>query len=651
MVQEATFNLTLRDSSPLWRWSNISNVSSAGWTVLCAKQTISPRCDEHEAHFTTAEGVGVQLTFTGTAIAVYANTTGGMEWAATLDGTTHFSNETFVYSQLLTSFSGLAPTSTHNLTIRITSAPSGSSMTFDRAEITVSTGSLGLGTTSTYIDDLDSSLAWKGFGTYPEYTDTVVPATIKNTTFHASNVLGETVSTTFTNVSSAVIVYGPCYLQCGPYNVSFDNDPVVSYNGSFPTITGIIAEQCVRYYHTMLDPAQQHGLTITAGANGRWTTLDWIEFVHASNFTTSNPTTSSITSKPTSTPSGGGGSHGSSNVGAIAGGVIGGLTAIIVVAFLLFLLCRRRAARSPLDPKHIGLSRSGQRSNGPDPSEGETTNGSALVASPASNSAAHTSGSIYPPSLESRSPVPPSTTNEPSSLSPFTASEWMSGTQRSPVTDIPSSAFRVNEMDYRPIEKGGSIRSPNNLNQSETHSAISPGVGPQPQISQITSLLTPATHSDHTQAYTALTSSTSMALAPSSGQISTPPASFPQNPSLTPAVQPPPPAQQLSSTGVPNLTQISMDVNRILTELGKLRVTPGEPVDGEDDPAFREGFPPIYGMHDASLHEASHPGGGPRRVKFVGGDECALDFLSFWLPTYAIRSWVPAYLIHIVYRE
>ena len=80
---------------------------------------------------------------TGSAIAIYANTTGGMGWAATLDGIAHFSNETLAYSQLLASFNGLSPTSPHNLAIRITSAPSGSSMTIDRAEITVGTGAIG----------------------------------------------------------------------------------------------------------------------------------------------------------------------------------------------------------------------------------------------------------------------------------------------------------------------------------------------------------------------------------------------------------------------------------------------------------------------------------------------------------------------------
>jgi hypothetical protein len=63
----------------------------------------------------------------------------------------------------------------------------------------------------------------------------------------------------------------------------------------------------------------------------------------------------------------------------------------------------------------------------------------------------------------------------------------------------------------------------------------------------------------------------------------------------------------VDSQGV-TLTQISQEVNRILTHLGRLRITPGEPVEEDDlvphqahpihDPVIDDGTsPPEYGEH------------------------------------------------------
>ena len=90
-------------------------------------------------------GSSVRFWDAGTAIDVYANTTGGMGWNVTVDGSqTHaFNASSSGFSQLLTSFSGL-PSGTHNLTLITKAGATGASLTFDRAEVTIGTGFTGL---------------------------------------------------------------------------------------------------------------------------------------------------------------------------------------------------------------------------------------------------------------------------------------------------------------------------------------------------------------------------------------------------------------------------------------------------------------------------------------------------------------------------
>ncbi|KAF8328870.1 uncharacterized protein EI90DRAFT_1485956 [Cantharellus anzutake] len=143
MAQEATFNLTLRASSPLWRWVNVNDNPSTRWKVHCPKQTASPWCDEQLAFFTGEQGAVAMLEFTGSAITVYGHTSRGMAWAVALDGVPGHSQQMAPHSQVLALFSGLSPDCPHYLSIWTTAAPPKSYMRLDRAEITVGTGTPG----------------------------------------------------------------------------------------------------------------------------------------------------------------------------------------------------------------------------------------------------------------------------------------------------------------------------------------------------------------------------------------------------------------------------------------------------------------------------------------------------------------------------
>jgi len=378
----------------------------------------------------------------------------------------------------------------------------------------VGTGYTGAQANNVYIDDLSSALTYKGWQQHTEYAGTVLPPTITNTTFHASRIVGESVSTVFTG--SAVVVYGPCYIANGEYTVSLDSLPTQSYNGSMQYATAT-AENCVRYMAAGLDGSQQHSITITNTDDGRWTTLDWIQVVQLSGGTAIASGSSGNGDKS---------SHKGANVGAIAGSVVGGLLVLIVLSLLAFFCLRRRnrtrrqreaRAMSPSATHAMNLLGVGEK----DLLAGNGERGADLHA------------------IAINLPDSPA----------------------SPISEIATAPTRSTGPTHTSY-------SPNN-----GASTSGPYTSSSPQLSPLVSL-SPAPQTATSQYHGTDTAQSNN-----------------------------------SSNANPSLSQISQDVNRILGQLGRFGVTPGEPIDEMDDEEHtgrgREGegevghevAPPVYGEH------------------------------------------------------
>jgi len=153
-----------------------------------------------------------------------------------------------------------------------------------------------------------------------------------------------------------------------------------------------------------------------------------------------------------------------------------------------------------------------------------------------------------------------------------------------PATPSPISlaAFDPASMDYRPREKTGSSPStvltsqgPPSSNADPSHPLPPPNI----QVTYPSSSPLPAPDVNTTS------DATDLLATGGDGQLLRHP---PTVSSTTPS------APSGAGNDEPSLSQISLDVNRILGQLGRMRVTPGEPVEEDIEDEVQ---PPLYGEH------------------------------------------------------
>ena len=342
-------------------------------------------------------------------------------------------------------------------------------------------------------------------------------------------------------LASAIIVYGPCYQDNGQYLVSIDSEAPVAYNGSY-VADSFVAEECVRFYRSGLT-AQQHSITVTQDDPNRWTTLDWIQLVQVSGAAGGSPAGNGSSSS-------GGGSK--SNAGAIAGGVVGGLIVILLV--LAFSIYRRRRSRTAQARALAGsdseFGSEGKIESGAGHSS-ELTSGAGAAAAIGPEGSAASSFPYYPPSSPAAQTAP-SVPESGAALEiprPVRDRDYALDEKRedgSSTLAAPASTRGGLSGSMMTGSGTTNTRIPPSLVESDPFNA--PSSAPSPAPPTMTDL---STSDDR--------SSPSPSSAPGSGSGSG--------------------SGQGQGGVAATLTQVSRDVNRILTQLGHLRITPGEDVD------------------------------------------------------------------------
>lgn len=207
--------------------------------------------------------------------------------------------------------------------------------------------------TQQYLDDTDPKFQYTqtpgGWAEYPEYEspafNITLPPGVTGKKFHSVKVPGESVSLNFKGKrpmsysvpagnltpipGTQVLLYGPCYAHNGAYTVTLDNQDPVQYNASVnaysaPQVASV-SQACLRYMSPPLDPDKLHYVSMANADQGRETNLDWALVVESSG--------------------GGhlqGGNNAKSNTGAIAGAVAGTVALLLALAALWFVVRRRR---------------------------------------------------------------------------------------------------------------------------------------------------------------------------------------------------------------------------------------------------------------------------------------------------------------------
>lgn len=368
----------------------------------------------------------------------------------------------------------------------------------------------------------------------------------------------------------------------------------MTYNGTWDTPTAV-AEGCVRFLRSNLDPTTQHAITINVIGTG-YVNIDYFQLftvpggITAPGGNSTSPTSSTYPSSPTTpplTPS-----HSSnSDAGAIAGGVVGGI-GVVVIALILFFLWRRRRYKTDRTIKPLFFSRE-------KPVDGE--DGCPIAGMVASDTvysgsfpqdthheglgmATRTPGPETPKMNPERVLLDQHSATLPYHLAGVENGEAGHNTQQPSPAHTSPSHFNPASFDYRPPEKAATTNSdPSALASSRT-------LGPFAQ------------HENEAHANLSSGDVTRVAAREHDGttSVSSYPMGSASGESSRQGAIPPPVQQGGPAADTPNisLTQISQDVNRILTHLGRLRITPGEPVE-EDNEA--------HPIHDAVIDDGTSP--------------------------------------------
>lgn len=349
--------------------------------------------------------------------------------------------------------------------------------------------------------------------------------------------------------------------------MSLDREPAIAYNGSYLAPTQV-AEGCIRYFRAGLSSSEEHSITVTGHDPNKFITVDWIQLIQVSQ--SSGGGGAGGGGNGGSQPSPGSNTKKSSSAGVIAGGIVGGTTALLAALGLFFFLRRRR--RSIVSPTPFAA---GTREGSDGHSEKLEAGAITGEAFPAAHLAHNNDSGVL-------------------------GSGPASGTVATgPSTPAPSSGGM-----YGQVHSTSSFPSYSPSSPTRSHHQPSPAYAPSSESRSRDATIAPAsvtssnsTSNSHPSEKQGNSESARVPVArrvpPSVMTGSTAPLS-----SLVEVEQSSTPSsdrQRSNSEGGSHttgnmaaaLSQVSRDVNRILTQLGSLRITPGEPVD-EDHPVLDE---------------------------------------------------------------
>ncbi|KAG9104965.1 hypothetical protein FRC07_009673, partial [Ceratobasidium sp. 392] len=585
-------------SSPLFTASPITGNRSTGWATLCTASGYPCDAPDMSVVYTAIADATMELKFYGSRIEVRGNATGGMEVSWELDGTssTPEAGATSTESSnaigerlgngLLGVFGGLDPGKMHTLKMITRPTLPSAVMGFEGAVVTVGTGVAGGNTTYTFLDDDHPSLQYSktGWARYGEYTsddfNITQPNGVTNGKFQSSKEPGASVSLTFSGTQ--VLLYGPCYSSNGQYTINLNSESPVVYNASINAYSApqkaSVAGACLRYISPPLPPNKSHYVTMSNADQDRQTNLDWVLVVGNTG------------AEPVSGGSGGGGSSGGgsagegsgsggsgsggsssggsasggrsnkSNAAAIAGAVAGSILLLLILVLLFFLIRRRRR-----NAKRVMTA--------VDSSDDQKATPLDLLS--AQSDIKSLSGDHKPNVL----------------VSPSHGSAGSQGNER--------SYRRIEPFELPPIVDGVRHEGGKVVSRTET-----PAGEVEAAMQSVSSLPRDTDNSTPARAASMRTVSPLPALAPIRTHTSQPSTTSHTSSALpsTTSSQPQP---------VPDLSQISSDVNRILAQLGQIRRradsnaanggldavrSPVNTVDEEEED-YPPGSPPEYGKH------------------------------------------------------
>lgn len=304
-----SWNITLNDTSPVFTYYPYYDgfgtgngwqiwYSETGYNTVFANPGVGI-----SAHITSLPGANVTLSFYGTGIELHG--TANCTFDVSLDGI--FSSSLSSPSDVLYSEQTLSE-GTHSLTL--TAHPtSGQQLAFENAVIYIAQA---IPQMASYSNTNTTFLNYTG--NWSAGTDTHVPGG----TFHFTETMGSSVSTTFGG-SSAVIVQGIVNWGNWEYTVSLNGTQSVLNASSFWFIP-----DTTLFYEGGLDPAQIYVLNIAdTSEDGNKLAINSVKLYQP------QPTTLSSPSKP-------------SNTGEIAGSIVGGVILLaLVVGFLFWRRSRR----------------------------------------------------------------------------------------------------------------------------------------------------------------------------------------------------------------------------------------------------------------------------------------------------------------------
>lgn len=343
-------------------------------------------------------------------------------------------------------------------------------------------------------------------------------------------------------VGTQVLLYGPCYSSNGAYVITLDRQDPVIYNASINAYSAppvkSVAGACLRYISPPLSPDRLHYISMANSDTGRETNLDWVLVV-------GNDGGESLSDAK---------KEKGANVGAIAGAVAGSIALLLALAVLWCMLRRRRIKRVAVQPSSESNSDEGKvktvdllSTNSDIPRLLDGDRQPSILTNPS-----HTSQNTRTYQRIEPFELPP-LVDHPEGKNDSAPSSTSSVTQ-SPTEPAPGTRVSVASLPTAPTTISAPASEP---------------------------LVQPAAHPDQVQPPTPSAQGESQSSLRTHSHQSQP--------------------SQASSEATPDLSQISSDVNRILTQLGQIRRNGRRGYSGgvlsEELDDVPEGAPPEYGKH------------------------------------------------------
>ncbi|KZT29142.1 hypothetical protein NEOLEDRAFT_1167157 [Neolentinus lepideus HHB14362 ss-1] len=323
MAGSTTFTVQIDDSSPTVSYLPYPDSSTippdliGGWTPSFSNASLTSLGvvgSGTSLHTTSRDGATLSVYWFGNGIQLFGNTSDA-KYDIFLDGRLQVNSS--LGSNILAEFSNLA-NEDHNITLLTQIDTPTAALSFDRADITVSTGLVNATVASVPFDVKSISFA----GSWQYQLWPVIPGQLLP--FYVSNTAGDTATLNFSG--SAITVSGFRNEGSGHYNVTLDG-VTTSYDGQ-----SSFTEPALLFYATGLNSSMSHSLTFT-NADNRTTAIDSVNITTISGGCRSCGGTGSL----------------SSSRGYPRGTIIGLATAsaiaflILILLIIIFVWRRRRA--------------------------------------------------------------------------------------------------------------------------------------------------------------------------------------------------------------------------------------------------------------------------------------------------------------------